>query len=174
MDGLLKKHLGEDESADAADVAFVAFYGDGNFFEDEVVFFVHFIARGDDQVGAGRFDRFVGRCRFDCADGIQAKATQATALAAIADAIGELGIAAKLEEAEQDVDRRLAGDGVTDSDVRFQVCFDGTVDRRGWLAVVVADAAAGCGNDGRQSEELQKRIQELFPYFEMQANLLLH
>jgi hypothetical protein len=50
MDGLLNKHLG-DVLADAADIALVAFYRDGDFLEDEVVFFMHFIARGDDQVG---------------------------------------------------------------------------------------------------------------------------
>jgi len=155
-----------DVLADAADVAFVAFYRDGNFFEDEVVFFVHFIARGDDQVGAGGFDRFVGRSRFDGTDGIQTQTAQATALTAVADAIRKLGVATKLEDAEQDVDRRLAGDGVTDGDVCFQVCFDGAVDRRRRLAVVVADAAACCRNNCRQGEELQKRIQEMFPYFE--------
>jgi hypothetical protein len=57
------------------------------------------------------------RSRFDGADGIQTQAAQATALTAVADAIRKLGVATKLEDAEQDVDRRLAGDGVTDGDV---------------------------------------------------------
>ncbi|MNG04454.1 hypothetical protein D3C81_1601230 [compost metagenome] len=75
-------------------------------------------------------------------------------------------VATKLEEAKQDVDRRLAGNGVAYSDVRLEVGLDGAVDWRRWLAVVIADAAAGCRNDGRQSEELQKVVQALLPYDE--------